>query len=207
MGALLARKEDFYRKLYPKYFVGALFASDRLREQLRNSDKRQAVLIGEPLIDLMELTGYSIVMAELGQKGFWEVGEEHWNRYFETQGEQRTAEIIGLLYVLTEPKWTITPRQLERTKWQQAFRQFLQENGILGHDDYGSPFFPEETKPHSSPLIQLFCRSVYLSTDANTVFLGTYLARRKEATGIEKPGALRAFEEELARETKGRRRR
>lgn len=193
--AMEAGKEELFRILFPAFFNLVLRANEKLRQKFLG-DNRNIRLSVDPLVDLMAMSGFAAVFAELDNKDFWKLAEQCWNNYFGLfKDEQRRRQIIELLCAVVEPDWRITPRSVMRTRWQQMFGRVLRARGIFR----ARAFWDDRRTAvnHPSLLVRVFCRSEDLFTEAHDVFLTVYVFKRPESAGVQKPHDVESLERDL----------
>jgi hypothetical protein len=174
-----------------------LRANEKLRLKFLG-DTRNFQLSIDPLLDLMTVSGFAAVFAELDNKNFWKLVENCWNNYFSLfEDNNRRRQIIELLCAVTEPNWNmrITPRDVMRTRWQQMFQRVLHARGIFQERAFGDD--RRNAVNHPSRLVRVFCRSEYLSSKPDDVFLTMYIFRRPESAGVKKPHEVDYMERAL----------
>jgi hypothetical protein len=151
-------------------------------------DARNIRLSVDPLLDLMAVSGFAAVFAELDNKNYWKAAENCWNNYLSLyKDDNQRRQIIELLCAVTEPNWSmrITPRDVMRTRWQQMFKRVLYARGVFQERAFWD--YRRSAVNHPSLLVRVFCRSEYLSTKPDDVFLTMYIFKRPESAGIKKP--------------------
>ena len=192
-------KEEFFQVVFPAFFNLVLRANEKLRQKFLG-DTRNIRLSADPLVDLMAVSGFAAVFAELDNKNFWKLVERCWNNYFGLYADDnRKRQVIEFLCAVVEPDWRITPRSVMRTRWQQMFGRVLQARGIFRERAFWDD--RRSAVKHPSRLVRVFCRSEYLSTEPHHVFLAVYIFKRPESVGVEKPREVDSLERALQPET------
>lgn len=183
--AMGSGNEKLFQTLFPAFFNLVLRANAKLRQRFI-SDARNIRLSVDPLVDLMSISGFAAVFSELDSKNYWKVVEQAWNKCFGLyKDDAGRRQLIEFLRATVEPDWRITPRSVMRTRWQQMFGGILVARGVFREETFWDG--GRSAINHPSPLVRVFCRSRYLSTEAHDVFLAVYLFNRPESTDIEKP--------------------
>jgi hypothetical protein len=197
-------KEDLFQNVFPTFFNLVLRAYEKLRQKFLG-DTRNFQLSLDPLLDLMAMSGFAAVFAELDNKSFWRLVENCWNNYLSLyEDEGRRRQFIESLYIITEPdsSMRITPRDIMRTRWQQMFNRVLYSRGVVREtafwEHHGSRI------NHPSLLVRVFCNSEYLSTKPEDVFLTVYICKRPESASLKKPSEVEYLEKALMRENNKR---
>lgn len=198
--AALRGQRSVYLELFPRFFQAALRASERLRVKF-GGDERRAVLVLEPLADLMSLSGYSLVFSELNNASITPIVEAGWKAYFASlpSNEARKA-LIDLLCAVVMPSLQFTSREMLRSRWKQACRGWLREKGFIS-DTLSSRVRPRVRVSHPSALVRAFVDRNDISVDGEDVFLAQYVFALPEAQSVKPPWRVASFITALARET------
>ncbi len=82
--ALNDNDESRFKKLFGAYFIGILENAERVRPQVIGWEPNSALTwYTEPTIDLMDISGYSYIFAELhGNPALWKACTDIWDTYF-----------------------------------------------------------------------------------------------------------------------------
>jgi hypothetical protein len=197
--AMAAQKEELFQTVFHAFFWLALQGRERLRQKFLG-DLQNIRLSGEPLADLMELSGYAALFSELDGKNYWALVQQYWNNYLAlyTDGSSK-KEIIQLLCFTVAPNMRIASRSVLRTRWQQMFGGVLRARGVFPERAYWDA--RRQQANHPSLLIRVFGRSEYLFTSAHDVFLALYIFKLPDATGVEKPHDVDYLERALQPDT------
>lgn len=150
--ALAENNDALFSQLFPTYFLGVLAIVDRIQEQVTEWHPEQAATaIAEPVIDLMDLSGYALVFAQLhGNQHLWQICEAPWLKYVEGNGGAERLRIIALLHRHQRHLFALTHRATARTRWQMRISEIL---GELPREGSTSPFHDGPVE-HPSPLIR-----------------------------------------------------
>lgn len=115
--ALAEGDVERFRALFPKYFVGILGVFDRVRPQIEGWTMELSWL-AEPLIDLMNLSGYAYIYAEYHNKPeFWNECKRVWNKYLNSQSEIPRIHLLALLTNHHKNQFALAPRENLRSRW------------------------------------------------------------------------------------------
>ncbi len=203
--SMILRKTNKFENLFPLLFLGSLTAHEKLRKKLKDWQSEPLLTIAsEPLVDIMELSGYAKVYSELFDiSEIWNVCEATWNKYFDSHSHSTNAvKSLIELYKYRKGLFQISARDILRTNWKISFNNKLQEMSLVD-DIFSSSRYPRDRdmKPkHKSSLIRALCRGRYEPhASAAEVFIMTYLLKRPESQGIEFKdiwGLSRAIERE-----------
>lgn len=203
--SMILKKANKFKNLFPLLFFGSLIAHEKLRKKLEDwqPEPRLAIAL-EPLVDIMELSGYAKIYSELFDiSEIWNICEATWNKYFDSHNHPNDAvKSLIELYKYRKGLFQISPRDILRTNWQLSFNNKLREMSLID-DMFSSSRYPwdRDMKPkHRSSLIRALCRGRYEPhASAAEVFIMTYLLKRSESQGIEFKdiwGLSRAIERE-----------
>lgn len=190
--ALFTADKSRFDALFTKYFHFALKASDRLRQRFLAKDTRNIWVSGDPVTDLLAISGYAILASELNGVPFKDIVARCWETYFQGLKKDDEQRVITLLGAFAERAMLRTPpRELIRIQWQQRWEAMLREQGLTNMQDY---FMPEVQ--HKSPLIKLFAGSHGLER-AQDLFLASHIFSRPNAKGLKIPRAVSEMQDSL----------
>lgn len=197
--ALARGDEGFFDQMFPACFDCAFLAMGRL-SQTAGAKTRTAVDLMSPVKDLLDLSGYGLLFSALDGKKFEATIRRCWDARFArlTDPGEQAALMVTLVFI-AEPSLWQEPNARLRTRWHYGTDRILRGRGIIA-DRYGRDRDDEEPV-HASPLVRAYARSLNVLFEAHDIFLSRYLYLRPEAAGLDKPGAIRNFDAELARET------
>lgn len=188
---LIMKKANKFIHIFPLLFRGALSAHEILRKKLKDWEPESAAGITlEPLIDIMELSGYAKIYTELFNiPDIWNICKNTWDEYLKSRSNSN--EVMKYLitsYSYRKNLFQIFPRDILRTNWKMKFRNMLRELDLI--DEMFSAQYPNRQKRdenrHNSPLIRALCsRRHEPFNTATEVFIITYLLKRPDASGLE----------------------
>lgn len=196
---------DEFSSLFRLYVIGSLqqFNNLRPKEILTTWQTEIEIKIAvAPLIDLMELSGYGLLFAELYSNAHISlVIKEVWDGYLDSAEDQNPEDTLTLLsgaVSLTEGVLELPHRSILRTAWSQNVAGKLRELERREVFSKGSYLYSETVVLHDSPLIRVFARDGYSSFfEGIDVFETFYLRDRPEEAAknfrnrnIELQGAL-----------------
>jgi len=189
--SLISKNGQKFKNLFPLLYYGSLSAHEKLRQKLKDWQPEAGLTIAlEPLMDIMELSGYAKIYSELFDiPEIWNICEEMWNKYFDSHDRPNNAvKFLIELYKYREGLFQISPRDILRTNWQIRFNNELRGMNLID-DMLSSSVYPRDKdmkSKHKSPLIRALCRGRYEPhISAAEVFIITYLLKRPESQGIE----------------------
>lgn len=185
--SLIEKDQNKFRMLFPLLFFGAIIASENLRTELSDRDVDVIVsIMSEPLLDLLNLSGYAKIYSELyDEPKLWQACSSVWDKYLKKQENKKPLleKLIGL-QEYRKSKFQIFPKDTLRTNWELMLQQKLREMNLID-DMLGSSPWREQKNKHSSAIIRALCRGRYIHTSADEVFILTYLLKQPEAIDIK----------------------
>jgi hypothetical protein len=186
MEALLANDKQLFSDLFPTYFVGLLFVTNSIQEQTKSWQPTLAITaLAEPLIDLMELSGYAYVFSELhGNPKLWEVCKERWDKYLgDASGPDYLKRVAGM-HAYHRNQFALTHRATTRTRWEMAANHVLSEVPRA----QSTSWYDDGEVEHPSPMIRRIApRRDDLGSPfhASDIFAVVYLVPRPDASGLD----------------------
>jgi hypothetical protein len=140
--------------------------------------------VTEPLIDLLEISGYALLFSELDGKHFWDNCHAKWDANLDA-GPERAVLVQQLAGALDAQDnlllGMLKPRDIERTRRKQQFDQILRSRSIT--DERWSDPFDERSDPpaHPSPIVRVFAPSDLAGLeDPEDLFTVEYLSKRPD---------------------------
>jgi len=188
--SMILKKTKKFRNLFPLLFLGSLAAHEKLRKELKDWPPETALSIClEPLLDIMELSGYAKLYSELFDiPEIWDICKTTWDKYFESHNQPSNGlRFLIELYKYRKSLFQISPRDILRTNWQINFNNKLREMNLID-DMFSSPHpWSKDMKiKHKSPLIRAICKGKYEPhISAAEIFIIIYLLKWPEAQGLE----------------------
>ena len=185
--ACIGNDPERFRELFPKIFFASFNAYDTTRKELEGySVDSQLIFSSEPLEDLLVLSGYAKLYAELYEnQGIWKICEGIWNAYLSKVDSQKDINFIAVLVRYRDTVHAITPRAVIRTNWDLRFKSKLREMDLMSNSFDG--YLRNNKKiNHPRPLIRIMARGGdYLSVDARSIFVATYLRKHPGAVDVD----------------------
>lgn len=172
---------DLFKNIFPCFFRAGLVAHDRLKPQLAGQSVETTIVFStEPIVDILEISGYALIYSELEGIKYWDIVVDQWDNYFARHENPAGIGNYILLSASTQLNlFGLRPRAIARTGWQMALKQRLAKAGIID-DFYGRPYFSDEAiKPHSSKIIRTLAHGWLSINDAQDLFLAVYMAKRQ----------------------------
>lgn len=201
--ALHGGNEALFKQIFPSFFQAGIAAYGRLKESLKNQDVQTAfTFTTEPLVDILDLSGYALIYSELDGKQHWDIVKRAWDDYLTTfKNPMEITTFISSVIDRRETVFGLMPRAIIRTSWQQALEQRLRQDNLL--DDYfGYRSFSREGSArarHKSAIIRALIDGRMMSDKAQDVFLAVYLSGRPEKEQAPFPNGATSFLESLRR--------
>lgn len=199
---LASRNVSLFKEVFPSFFEAALIAHNRLRSQLAQTEVRaRMALSSDPIIDLLDISGYALIYSELDSLSFWDIARQTWDEYLtKLPDPKQTAEFIASLVEYRRTFFAVSPRAVFRTAWQQELEAQLVQRKLIEKRFFGPGEFLEEPATHPSKIIRALTRSGYVFDNAHDVFMVCYLLKRPEASGLQAGKRGEGFAEALDRE-------
>ncbi len=152
---------EIVKRLFPAYFFGCLKKFDELRPtSITPTDKSisQLRVAGASLLDLVCLSGYAKLFAELhSKKELWNAITDVWEKYL-AAASPSAVPTFSAIANLTESYYGIAHRGLIRTQWTMTVDRVLAKLPRRDIVRSSSLIFTESVATHSSPLIRVFAQ-------------------------------------------------
>jgi len=210
--SMILKKNNKFKNLFPLLFFGSFKAHERLSKEVKDLQPESRLIISlDPLIDIMELSGYAKIYSELFNiPEIWNVCEETWSKYFDsTDNSENRVKYLVKFYEYRKVLFQISQRDILRSNWQTSLNNKLQEMDLID-DMFSSSRLPWEKNmktKHKSPLIRALCRGRYEPHGSTAeVFIIIYLLKRPESQGIkfkDMRDLSKAIEKEQNNDNKG----
>lgn len=174
-----------FKILFPKYFVGILGVFDRVRPQIQGWTM-ELTWLAEPLIDLINLSGYAYIYAEYHNKPeIWNICKGVWDNYLGMKSELPRIQLLSALISHHKSQFAIAPRENLRSRWAINLAKMINKIPVK---DEGDGFYSGRKLDHASELISNIApfdrRMPFMTTHALEVFVAKYLVERTDATGL-----------------------
>lgn len=204
---MLKNQPDAFSATFPAVFFGALHAHDKLMTMLHDWKPETALgLSADPLLDIMELSGYALIYSALHAKpDFQAICIKCWDDFLRKKSDPKAALSVFVgFYEFRKSQFQSSPRDILRSEWRIQLNQKLVTMEIVD-ERYGMTYGAKK-KPatHSSPLIRALCRNrMEPHISAAEVFIVAHLLRRSEAGQIDfksRWGFADHFNKEMAQE-------
>lgn len=178
-----------FGRLFPLFFHAGLIARDQLMEASLTHDAMTNFGYSvQPIIDVVDISGFAYLYAELNEKDFREAVNKVWDAYLDAAPDKdEAARFICLNVSHKGSLFGMFPRDHIRAAWEQDFENRLRHLGLLEMPLYNFGF-DEESKPkHSSKIINEIGVGIMLDYKPHHVFLAEYFMKRFDHTKLELP--------------------
>ena len=173
--AILSSRAEIGKEIFPRgYRHGRAEPGIRLIDDLAAERQREQVIFGtEPLVDMMELSGYALLMSEINGEGVWPDVREMWDRILSADAAPALASQLAAvlsahenLFALTSGGIGRTERQMELARLSQPVASSIdvvpcqKSQPSLSRQRYRRRFCPHDPGHHRHDLADLFIVSV-----------------------------------------------
>lgn len=192
-----------FRKLFPLVFIGSHVAFEKMKEEVKGwTPESQAVFISEPIMDILELSGYAKIYSELyDAPDMWRVCKGSWNVYLDGEIGGYVLNSAFALANIRKGTFSIKPKDMIRMEWERIFKSIMHKKGLMRIEPHYR-FSGEDQEPgmHKSKLIsKLGRRGAMLRISASELFLVGYLSKHEKAKSI-KSELIETFRKEFYEE-------
>ena len=206
--AILDGNQDLARTLFPRALAAAESARGRLIKDLSDQRARDQLIFGtEPLVDMMELSGYALLMQEVDGAGIWDDVRTFWDKLMSEPHEVPLHALLPAVLSARQGIFMLTTGGMERTGRRMRLDHLLRDRGVVS-DQHGLPFMDDEPElGHPSAIVEVFApEDLGGFGDLEDLFLVEYVFKRPEAAGTKMPRNADLLREsiELARERRAR---
>jgi anti-sigma-K factor RskA len=173
--AIVREEHDHLEELFRPYFVGCLAVAERMRiERAIDDETRHAVLFTEAIVDLMSVSGYALLYAELtSTRASWSEIETAWKKWIGEKPE-RLVMLVSSIALRTGGLYGYTPRHWHRSSWDQLVREDLHRRAREGAD----------LRRDDSALLRITYRSGFFADGAH-IFSAGFLRAQPGAGDID----------------------
>jgi len=178
--SLFESNERLFVALFPPLFFAGFKARERLIAETQNfSVESRVAVISGPLLDIIGLSGYTIIYSELEKKNYWQQVEPLWRQLFDDSADP-DALLSFLLRVIEANRGSFATfaRDSLRSDWSMKLRRKFVQAGVL-RDRYAEHVYTgDEDIVHESPIIRAMGSDWDLVFNELDVFVATYLSAR-----------------------------
>ncbi len=173
--ALCSKDTELALRLYPRLFHGLLQKHDDLQAKYVNNRQVMFTYIIDPIVDLLELSGYTFVMAEFHQEPtVWKMCEQLWQQYL--VADSKLEYFAAISKYIRNPWHQNTAHNLIRTQRESIFASYLRE---IKQDYEFDPrdYIPRTKVLHPSLLIRMLAQHEFALSmhDPIDIFVDLYL--------------------------------
>lgn len=172
--AMASGNEELFKKLFLKVFNACFEAHDRQIKLEITDEESKFIMVADPIVDLLDLSGYAIIFQELDEKKFWDIVQSTWDKYFADE-KDKLPLIKTIITLGTHRSFLMSPRSTTRTSWQQHLERILRRRGLM-RDSFTYEIYSEEEtlEKHPSKIIRNMFGSSMLYEKAREIFVATY---------------------------------
>lgn len=200
--ALLDGDTHLAGDLFPSVFDVARQAPARLGADLaRETPENQFIFGSEPLMDLMEISGYALFMQELNHDGIWSQVSSLWDKLLAGQARTVAVMLIDTLYRRSRFP-ALTQGAIDRTERHMKLDRLLQERDIRGQSHFYSPVPQREVPTDQSAIVTVFAPEDFgmPMDDLEDLFVVEYLIRHPEVGDLQLPNKADSLRDSIDRE-------
>lgn len=201
--SLVNNDYDMFSKIFPNYFMGSLQVYELLRKETADWLTDQAIpAMSQPIIDLIEISGYSKFFAEFHDDArFWDLCKSIWDEYLAL--DMQRLDLIGILISYNSKLFLITNRSVLRTQWKIDINRLLDAMPRVSEPIESLSVIPRHIAyvDHPSVLVRAFGgtdSSFGSFYDGIDIFVHLYLREFNEAESIDF-GNVRDIKEAMGR--------
>lgn len=169
-----------FEKIFPVVFRSAIkifgdLVIDLNKRRTTVSVTKQNLISTQPLIDLIEISGYAKLYSELyGNTQLWEICVKVWDGDRKRiNNETKFIDLWRSIYIMRDQAFGVFERDILRQNWQGYFNSKLIELGVKEKDAhygyYGSP-----VPKHKSKIIRKWANSDFALNDTKDLFVISY---------------------------------
>jgi hypothetical protein len=207
LSALLKKDLDALRTLFPHYFNGVMLQFQELRPEgsIENWHVEQSMKVAlAPLIDLMEVSGYSFILAGFHRDNdLKEAITSIWDAYFASDRPEKLSWINAVIN-FSQGSLEIPYRALIRTSWKSQVEQLMRTLPEVRVPPRRSDLPPimalgqdERIIDHPNALVRIFGEPMGPMFEGCDVFISEYLRVLPESAQLNF-GSRRVFVDSLS---------
>lgn len=182
--ALVERQPQLFQAIFPPFVDVAIQAYERTREHLQGEDPvKLFLLMTDPLVDLLELSGYALIYGDLDGQPYFQTVTAAWDRALDSQSDPAEAckWIAQVLRNRDDLLWP-TPRDIVRSSWSRQLQARLRAAGLAS--EVLDPYPTEAGQRHPSPVVRICARRAWTSPELADLFVIRYLRQRPGCSDI-----------------------
>ena len=197
---LAAGEEAQFSKLFPTFFTAGLTARDQLLSSSQIADPVTKFGFSlQPLLDVVEISGFAYLFSELDSKDFRSKVEYIWDKYFDNVPDKEVAARFICSNIARQP-WPFMayPRDHTRAAWEQDFERRLRSLGLMDSmSSRGFMYARKEESRHSSKLIRAISGGMSIYYKPYDVFFVEYFMKRFDPLKLELSDQTRRLYREM----------
>jgi hypothetical protein len=200
--ALLQGDHELARDLFGVVIATADQARARLIMDLAPQAPRQQLVFGtEPLVDLMEISGYALFMQELDHDGIWPDVKARWDAIMSGREAPAIAQQLTVVLDARAQIFALTSGDTERTGRRMALGRLLEDRRVVGRSHYLGPGErTDEPPPTQSPIVTVFAPDGFgYNGNLEDLFVVEYLLGRPQARGATLPRRAEMLRDRITR--------
>jgi len=201
---LAAGEEARFGRLFPTFFTAGLTARDQLLSSLQIADPVTKFGFSvQPLLDVVEISGFAYLFGELDGKNFRSKVEEVWDKYFETVPDKEATARFICSNIARQP-WPFMsyPRDHMRAAWEQDFERRLRSLGLMDSmSSRGFMYARKDESRHPSKLIRAISGGMTLYYKPYDVFFAEYFMKRFDPSKLELSDQTRRLHRKLNKDS------
>jgi hypothetical protein len=197
--ALLDGQTDLASQLFPITMAMADRARARLSADLAGQGTREQAIFGtEPLMDMMELSGYALLMSELDGPGIGPEVRHLWDSIFAGDTAPALASHMSAVLPAHGGLFALTTGGIARTERKMALARLMSERGVVS--PAGMPTERPVSRPESA-IVNAFAPYDlgFVEPELADLFIVEYLKRRPDMDALEIPRGAERLQESLDR--------
>jgi hypothetical protein len=160
------RGDDFttFSATFPWFFQASIKKAAELFPSPKVTDETERIqrfnMAAGPLLDLMELSGYALLVSELRQGSqLWSTTKALWDTYFrENETGRAHVQVMGAVLDSADIPLSMPAGELIRTGWRMQVGGLLREIPVENRLVPSSSIIVEEVVQHPSALVRVLAR-------------------------------------------------
>jgi hypothetical protein len=162
--AVLRNDVATFQAVFPLFFEASLKKTQRLLKLPSGGDQSAHLLLAEgPLLDLLELSGFAIVVSELRESAEpWCTAKALWDNFLSDKklGAMRISVLKAVLESIDLPSM-VAPGEVLRTGWRTELHHLLKQVPTASKVSGGYGLYVEHGVKHASALIRILARETF----------------------------------------------
>lgn len=194
--AIVESDADLFDVLFPAFFLLSVVSRERISEELSRHDGRtRAVFMSDPLLDVLDVSGYASLRGRLGAPRFEEVVSTRWKALLEANG-RGLANLVMLVVSHRHAHMAISPRSVVRTGWKRMVSHQLVAEGWM-KSDFG--YREVRQQPLDAAARDFLKQGSWANVGDH--FVATELLPLKEFQDVDRPRGIQEILSSIQRES------